>query len=121
MKSFIVKIPVTQEDLGPLLAKISGDGPQQYEIQTVEDVPHYKNGKAHQKAAKAPKPKHGAVTAAVIEYLPNMPVMFKAFELSDALAEKGITPKNIYGIIGGLMKRGLIEKMAEGRYKKVSA
>lgn len=127
MKSFIVSIPVTQEKLGPLLAKISGDGPQQYEIQTVEDVPHYKNGKTHQRAA-AVKPKgktkaegRGQIAAAAIEALLNLPLMFKAPDMQAELAKVGLAPKNPHSTISNLIRKGYVEKMAEGRYKKVSA
>lgn len=130
MKSFIVSIPVTQEKLGPLLAKISGDGPQQYEIQTVEDVPHYKNGKSHQRAAepKPAKPKgktkaegRGQIAAAAVDALLNLPLMFKAPDLQAELAKVGLAPKNPHSTISNLIRKGFVEKMAEGRYKKVSA
>jgi len=128
MKSFIVKIPVSQEGLGVLLAKIADEGGH-YDIEAVDDgLPYWKNGKKRQKAekpVKKAKPEakkaHGAVTNAIIGMLPTMPQMFKAIELKDSLMEQtGVDARNIYGVIGNLVRRGILEKMAEGRYKKVS-
>lgn len=130
MKSFIVKIPVSQEGLGPLLAKIANDG-SHYDIEAVDDVPYWRNGskakRAKNGAGKAPKAKgltkdqgRGKVAEAAIEALPSLPQPFKAADMMAELNKVGLAPKNIHSVIANVIRKGFAEKMAEGRYKKVS-
>lgn len=127
MKSFIITIPCTQDNIGKVLAQLSSeDDNLEFKIATVEDVPYHKNGKTKPVSERKPsvaKPAvhrgrgRSGVTDMASTLLPQMPNTFRAIDLNVKLGPDAA--KNIYSIMAALIKRGLLRRLEGGLYAKV--